>query len=146
IVYLAGLVVHKRSTSYQDLAGSAAEGEGLAQQLHERLAQQHREVIAQLEAGTLDLKALAVAPAPPVAVASCEGLDVRLLNPKSWLASGNATLEVEVRRRVSAEEMGGADIEAFLESEKDRSAPIRARADVKGRATLKFTLPSAVAD
>ena len=62
VVYEAGLVVHKRSTSYQDLAGSAAEGEGLAQQLHERLAQQHREVIAQLEAGTLHLKALADAP------------------------------------------------------------------------------------
>jgi hypothetical protein len=146
VVYRAGLVVHKRSTSYQDLAGSAAKGGGLAQQLHERLAQQHREVIAQLEAGTLHLKALADAPAPAAAVASCEGLDVRLLNPKSWLASGNATLEVELRRRGSAEEIGGAYIEAFLESEKDRSVPIRASADVQGRATLKFPLPSAVAD
>ena len=79
-------------------------------------------------------------------MASYEGLDVRLLNPKSWLASGNATLEVELRRRGSAEEIGGADIEAFLENEKDRSAPFRASADVQGRATLKFPLPSAVAD
>jgi hypothetical protein len=146
VVCVAGLVVHKRSTSYQDLAGSAAEGEDLAQQVHERLAQQHREVIAQLEAGTLPLKALADAPAPAAAVASYEGLDVRLLNPKSWLASGNATLEVELRRRGSAEEIGGADIEAFLESEKARSTPIRASADVQGRATLKFPLPSTVAD
>ena len=146
VVYRAGLVVHKRSTSYQDLAGSAVERTGLAQHLHEQLAQQHREVIAQLEAGTLHLKALADPPAPAAAAASYEGLDVRLLNPKSWLASGNATLEVELRRRGSAEEIGGADIEAFLESEKDRSASIRANADGKGRATLKFPLPSAVAD
>jgi hypothetical protein len=146
VVYQAGLVVHKRSTRYQDFAGRAAEEGNQTQQLHERLKQQHREVIAQLEAGTLLLKAFVDAPAPAGASAPREGLDVRLLNPKSWLASGNATLEVELRRGDSAGEIGGANIEVFLESEKDRSAPIRTSTDVKGRATLKFPLPSAVAD
>jgi hypothetical protein len=146
VVYMAGLVVHKRSTGYQDLAGGAAEGDSLAQKLHERLAQQHREVIAQLEAGTLHLKTVADVAVPAAAVAPYEDLDVRLLNPKSWLASSDATLEVELRRKGSAEEIGGADVEAFLESETARSTPIRASSDVRGRATLKFRLPRAVAD
>src|ERR1700688_791040 len=54
VVYQSGRVVHRRSTSYADYAGST-DAESLAQQLHERLAQQHREVIAGLEAGSLSL-------------------------------------------------------------------------------------------
>ena len=52
VVYQAGRVVYKRSTSYEEFA-RGTEAEDLAQKLHERLAQQHREVIAELEAGTL---------------------------------------------------------------------------------------------
>src|SRR6266481_10225457 len=55
VVYMAGRVVYKRSSSYQDLTGVTAKGEALAKQLHERLSQQHHEVMAQLEAGTLQL-------------------------------------------------------------------------------------------
>jgi hypothetical protein len=146
VVYVAGRVVHKRSTSYQDLTGGTAEGEVLAKQLHERLSQQHREVMAQLEAGMLQLNEPAGAPVKVVAVASSEELEVRLLNPKSWLEAGNATLEVELRNKVSETAIGGADVEAFLEAGKKRSAPIRTRADAKGHATLSFPLPSAVAE
>src|SRR3984893_15584020 len=63
VVYVAGRVVHKRSTSYQDFTGGAAEGEALANPLHKRLSVQHREVIAQLEAGTLALNELGATPA-----------------------------------------------------------------------------------
>jgi len=146
VVYVAGRVVHKRSTSYQDLTGGTAEGEALAKQLHERLSLQHREVMAQLEAGTLPLNEPAGAAVKVVAVASSEELEVRLLNPKSWLEAGNATLEVELRNKVSETAIGGADVEAFLEAGKKRSAPIRTRADLKGHATLSFPLPSAVAE
>src|SRR5712675_3620324 len=54
VVYEAGRVVYKRSTSYADFAKTANAG-GLQKQLHERLAQQHHEVINELEAGTLPL-------------------------------------------------------------------------------------------
>src|SRR5260370_25028242 len=80
VVYVAGRVVHKRSTSYQDLTARTAKGEALANQLHERLSQQHREVVAQLAAGTLQLNEPAVAPVKTAAVASSETLGVRLLN------------------------------------------------------------------
>jgi hypothetical protein len=146
VVYVAGRVVHKRSSSYEDLTGGAAKGEALEKQLHERLSQQHHEVMAQLEAGTIDLTPPVRAPAKVVAAVSTEGLEVILLNPKSWLASGNATLEVELRQKGSAQAIGGADVEVFLEAEKDRSTPSRTRADAKGRAKLSFQMPSAVSD
>jgi len=146
VVYVAGRVVHKRSTSYQDLTGGTAGGEALANQLHERLSQQHREVMAQLEAGTLQLNELAAAAVKVVAAAPSEALEVRLLNPKSWMEAGNAKLEVELRNKVSEMAIGGADVEAFLEADKKRSAPIRTRADAKGHATVSFPLPSAVAE
>jgi hypothetical protein len=146
VVYVAGRVVHKRSSSYEDLTRGTAKGEALEEQLHERLSQQHRDVMAQLEAGTLQFSVPGVAPAKVAVVASEEELEVHLLNPKSWLASGNAALEVELRQKGSAEAIGGADIEAFLEAGKERSAAFRTRADAKGRATLSFPLPSTVAD
>jgi hypothetical protein len=144
VVYVAGRVVHKRSSTYKDLTGGTVKGEALAEKLHERLSQQHREVIAQLEAGTLPLNEAGRISVKVVAAASKEELEVRLLNPNSWLTSGNATLEVELRKKVSAVAVGGADVEVFLEAGKQRSSTIRARADAKGRATLRFPLPSTV--
>jgi hypothetical protein len=146
VVYVSGRVVHKRSCSYEDLTSRVPEGEVLALQLHERLAHQHREVMAQLEAGTLQLNVPGGARARAVPAASNEKVEVHLLNRKSWLASGTATLEVEMRHKGSAAAIGGADVEAFLEAGKDRSASIRTRADAKGRAMLSFPLPSAVTD
>src|ERR1700684_873033 len=56
VVYQTGRVVYKRSTSYEDFLAAASQDQEVAEQLHERLSQQHREVIAQLEAGTLSLR------------------------------------------------------------------------------------------
>src|ERR1700752_2545752 len=52
VVYLSGRVVHKRSTNYQNFARERAE-KSLTLWLRDRLSQQHREVIAELEAGTI---------------------------------------------------------------------------------------------
>jgi hypothetical protein len=144
VVYVAGRVVHKRSSTYKDLTGGTLKGEALEEKLHERLSEQHREVIAQLEAGTLPLNEPGRASAKKAAAASKEELEVRLLNPNSWLTSGHATLDVELRKKASAAAIGGADVEAFLEAGKQRSASIRTRADAKGRATLSFPLPATV--
>jgi hypothetical protein len=146
VVYAAGRVVHKRSSSYQDLTNGATKGEALETQLHERLSQQHREVMAQLEAGTLQLNVPEAAPAQKTPATSNEELEVFLLNPKSWLASGNVTLQIELRRKGSVEAIGGADVQAFLETDKNRSSPFRGRTDARGRATLSFPLPVTVAD
>jgi hypothetical protein len=146
VVYVAGRVVHKLSTSYKDLTGGAAMGEALAKLLHERLSKQHHEVMAQLEAGTLQLHGPGGAPAKKPAAASKEVLEVLLLNPKSWLVSSDATLEVELRQKGSARAIRGAETMAFLEGEQDGTTSSHARTDAKGRATLKFRLPATIAD
>ena len=144
VVYVSGRVVHKRSTSYQDLTAGTTKGEALANQLHERLSQQHHDVMAQLEAGTLPLNDSATTPVKAVAAASKERLEIRLLNPKTWLEGAKATLEIELRKKNLARPVGGADVEAFLEAGKKRSAPIGTRADAQGHATLRFSLPAVV--
>ena len=145
VVYRSGRVVHKRSTSYADFAGSA-EPESMAQQLHEKLAHQHRDVIAELEGGSLSLNSNSAASPQLNEMDSVEGLVLRLLNPKSWLTPAGAILEVELQRRNSTEPIADADVEAFLERDKQRTSRVRTRADEQGRATLRFPMPSAVED
>jgi hypothetical protein len=145
VVYLSGRVVFKRSTSYEQFA-SGTEAKTLAQKLHERLAQQHREVIAELEAGTLALHGKEKVP-PTVQDAeavrgddSHDGLDLRLLNPKSWFAAGNVALEIELCIKNSKVPVGDADVEAFLEIEKRRTPCAEVRTNAEGRALLKFPI------
>jgi hypothetical protein len=150
VVYEGGRVIHRRSTDYHDLAGLAADSEARQRVLHERLAQQHRDVIAQLEAGTLSSGTqagrLPQRSAPPVQ----PGLEVRLLNPGSWLTSGNATLEIELRRssvaRGAAQEFADAKIEAAIEDPNGDSVAFRTHTNSSGRATLRFPIPSTLAD
>ena len=145
VVYLAGRVVYKRSASYQQFA-SGAETETLAQKLHERLAQQHREVIAELEAGTIPESN--EAKARPVAedADTPNGLDLRVLNPKSCFEAGNVNLEIELSDKNSKQRVGGADVQACLEQEKQRIPCAEASTDDKGCATLKFPMPPDVAE
>ncbi|MGH9679042.1 MAG: hypothetical protein ACRD4Y_03760, partial [Candidatus Acidiferrales bacterium] len=124
------------------------QGAGLAEQLHERLAQQHRNVIAQLEAGTLPLrgKEKSQTESSEEKEESGEGIDVGLQNPKTWLTAGAATLEVELRGRNSTRGIPGAEVEAMLEHGKERIHCSVVQADARGRATLQFPMPAAAAD
>ena len=140
VVYMAGRVVYKRSASYEKFA-SRIEGETLAKKLHERLAQQHRDVIAELEAGTLAIHGKEKAAPAAENADPHDSFDVRLMNPKSWFAAGNVTLEIELREKDSEQRVGDADLEACLEHEKQRIPCADACTDANGRATLKFPMP-----
>jgi hypothetical protein len=149
VVYEAGRVVYKQSTNYADFAAAIPkEGADLAQQLHERLAHQHRDVIAQLEAGTLALRGKEKArPEPPeVEEEASDGLDVRLANPKTWLEAGKVTLEVELRRRKSRQVVEDAEVEAFVERGKERIHCLVAQTDEAGKVTLKFPMPGTASE
>jgi hypothetical protein len=147
VVYEAGRVVHKRSTCYQDLVASLPPAESLAQGLHARLVQQHREVIAELEGGTLKLDVVQGQSSDQGNAANPRGrLEVRLLNSDSWLCSGKATLEIELCRKGSAQPLAGALIEVLLENGDTGSEPVRALAGASGRATVQFPLPPTVGD
>jgi len=145
VVYMAGRVVYKRSTSYEKFA-SGVYAETLAQKLHERLAQQHREVIAELEAGTLPIHGKEKPRRAAEKADAQEGLELRLRNPKTWFAMGNVILEIELREKNSEQRVGDADMEACLEHEKQRIPCAEARTDANGCATLKFPMPANVTE
>ena len=143
VVYLSGRVIHKRSTSYQQFAAGMDE-KVLAEKLHERLAQQHREVIAQLEAGTI---AVPGKPAPDAQNAEEEaGLALTLLNPKTWLKAGIVHLEISLEEKLSRKKIADAEVQVFLEHEKRRAGCADARTDSNGLATLEFPMPANAAD
>src|SRR5579871_2940594 len=82
VVLAGGRVVHRRSSSYQDLLSGQTPSEAA---LRRRVEGQHREVVDGLRSGTLAID-------DP----RQSGLALRLCNPTSWLAEGRASLEVEV--------------------------------------------------
>jgi hypothetical protein len=139
VVYMSGRVIYKRSASYEKFA-SGTEAETLAQKLHERLSQQHREVIAELEAGTLPIHGKEKAPPAAENAGTHEGLDLRLRNPKNWYAAGNVILEIELCIKNSQVPVGNADVQAFLEVEKHRIPCAEVRTNAEGRAMLKFPI------
>ncbi len=126
IVYVEGCVLHRRSTHYEKLCGSAKPGEAA---LRERIEQQHRGVIEELRAGTLKLDLAAPA-----------GIEVRLLNPTSWFAQGRAALQIEVRERGTQRPAADVQVEATLEGAADPGR-FAACTDTEGRAELSFSLP-----
>jgi hypothetical protein len=146
VVYLSGRVVYKRKTSYEKFL-KGAYPESLAQKLHERLARQHREVIAELEAGSLPFQSNEKEKAKPAAEGGGhESLHSRLINPQSWLAAGNVTLEIELSEVNLKQRIGGADIQASVEHEKHRLPCGNGQTNAKGLATLKFPMPSNLAE
>src|ERR1700674_5349421 len=84
VVLSQGQVLHRRSTSYQDLlAGGAAD----PATLRARVEQQHQDILDGLQAGSLALQS----PAPGQSGA----IEVKVHNVQ-WLAAGRALLELEV--------------------------------------------------
>jgi|SRR5215831_6419175 len=133
VVYQNGRILRRKSTSYADFAsGSGFSPEALG----ERVENQHREVIEALRAGALDAE---IAAAEEKA-ARAAGIEVRLLNPKAWLAAGKVALEVEVLRRSNNQPVGGATVEAWIDGAL-RQDHHSATADESGRARIEFELP-----
>lgn len=145
VVYMAGRVVYKRSTSYEIFA-RGMDPETLAQKLHERLSRQHRDVIADLEGGILPFQSKEKSQPAAEKAETLNSLDLRLMNPKAWLVAGNMVLEIELSEKNSKRPIGDADVEACLEHETRRALCAEGRTDVKGCATLKLPVPSDVAE
>ena len=130
-IYLQGRVVHRHSTNYEHLTASKDFSEDV---LRKRVAEQHRYVMEELRAGALSAE-IALATAP-----SAGAIQVRLLNPQSWLSAGNVSLDVEIRRRSDQQPQPEAQIEALIEGAL-RDGPCVATADQQGRARIEFPLP-----
>ena len=135
-VYAQGQVMHRRTSSYQDLLDSPGADEAA---LKQRVEQQHHSVLEEMHAGKLKFDW-------PTATKSCPaasfpaGIQVQLLNPASWLAASTASLHIEVRARGSRQPVEDASVEVTLEGARG-PARFAARTNAQGYAELIFPLP-----
>jgi hypothetical protein len=144
VVYQGGRVVHKRNTDYKGLVAGAGDPKAVEDQLHTLLSKQHKEVIALLEGGYLNLESHA-ANAPSKSMSRLpEALRIEFENPTSWLVSGKVVLEVRVLRNNTGAE--SAEVVAFIEDTENRSEPCYSRTDSLGLTELKFPMPASVSD
>jgi hypothetical protein len=140
VVYQNGRIFHRKASNYEQFAASA---EFSPEELHRRVAEQHRTVIESIRAGELDAE-IAAAAAESNAAASAAikaaGIQVQLLNPGSWLSAGNVALDVEVSRRADRQPQSGAQVEAMIEGSLggERHGGV---CDDQGRVKIKFPLP-----
>ena len=133
-VYLNGMVVYRRSTSYESIAKSPA---FTPEALKHRVEEQHRAVIQELRSNTLDAeiaKSVEDAKRAP-------GIQVRLLNPKSWLSNGKVTLDLEILRRADRRREEGARAVALIEGA-GPSVVHSGISDAQGKARIEFSLPA----
>jgi hypothetical protein len=133
-IYLNGMVVYRRSTSYESAAKSP---EFTAEALKQRVEEQHRAVIQELRSNVFDAEiAKSVEDAK-----QAQGIQVRLVNPKSWLANGKATLDLEILRRADRRPEEGARAVALI----DGAGPSLVHSgisDAQGKAHIEFPLPA----
>jgi len=132
-VYQSGRVLLRRSSSYEQLAASAGFS---AEELRQRVEDQHRAIIEGLRSGALNEEIAAalhpVSPAP--------GIQVQLLNPGSWLSAGSVSLDVEIIRLADRQPEAGAQVEALIEGAL-RDSRHSGTCDEQGRVKIQFPLP-----
>ncbi len=133
-VYQHGRVLYRRASNYQEYEGST---EFSADGLRERVHEQHRRIIEDLRAGVFDAE---IAAAQELAVRT-GGIQVQLLNPTSWLAGGNVSLDVEIVRRADRQPQAGAQVEAAIEGAAE-SASHAGTSDEHGRVRIEFPMPA----
>jgi hypothetical protein len=133
-VYQNGMVLHRHSSGYEQFAQSA---EFSPETLRRRVEKQHRTVIDDLRSGALD-------PAIAKAIENAKqasGIQVHLLNPKSWLSGGKVSLDLEILRRADRRPEEGVRVVASIEGA-DQDSPHKGTSDVQGRARIEFPLPT----
>lgn len=133
-VYQNGRVLYRHSRSYEHFAKSA---EFNLDDLRERVEEQHRSVIEDLQSGILDTEIAAAMEKGTRAA----GIQVQLLNPKSWLSGRDVSLELEILRRSDHQPEVGVEVEAAIEGP-SREGPFKGQSDERGRVRLRFPLPA----
>jgi hypothetical protein len=133
VIYLSGMVVHRRSSDYSEFAASLVFSPA---ELRLLVEQQHRTVIDDLRAGTLDAEIAASAEQ----ALRAGGIQVQLLNTGSWLSAGTVSLDLEIVRRADRAPEAGAQVEAMIEGaiEEKRHSGISGG---DGRVKIEFPLP-----
>lgn len=154
-VYSGGRVVHRRTTSYNDLLKTDGDRQGL---LQKRVEDQHRAVIDEIRAGILQLppspaavqhsaggaSAVSAAgagkPSDTVPAPSLDDIVVTLINASSWIHGGHANLQIAVRARQTSQPKAGATIRVTLEGALSPTQ-FEASTGAQGYVEVKFALP-----
>jgi hypothetical protein len=144
MVYQNGRVLHRRSCDYREFKDSP---DFNADALHDRVQQQHKNVIEDLRSGAIGTDAAASAGsngdgrgAGTLAEPGSSGIQVQLLNPESWLTAGNILLNVEIVSRADQQPQCGAQVEAMIEGSLDETRHL-ATTDAQGRTQILFPMP-----
>jgi hypothetical protein len=135
VVYQQGRILHRRASNYEQGADAAPFG---AEELRQRVEEQHRSVIEALRSGALDAE---IASAEAVTQAARpSGIQVQLLNPGSWLSAGKVSLELEVSRKTDQQPQAGAAVKAVIEGAL-ADGTHSGTSDDQGRVHIHFPLP-----
>jgi hypothetical protein len=133
LVYHRGQILHRRNSSYSEIVSAPDYSEDA---LSKRVENQHRSVIEEVRTG-----AISVPPSSLRANSSSQGIQVRLRNAKSWVANGQATLDVEVLKRADQSPVSDANVVAYLNGVKE-SARFNGKTAADGVAEIRFAMPN----
>jgi hypothetical protein len=149
-VYSRGRVLHRRTKSYSDLLPLNADKE---QALKLRLDDQHRTVMEEIRSGVLQLavpQPPVAPPAPsapppplkaaPTATSSVKPIIMELMNARTWLSAGRATLQVAIRHKEGGSGIAGVRITARIEGAAERTE-FSAETRASGQALIEFSMP-----
>ena len=141
VVYHHGRVLYRHSRNYQHFAKSP---EFNPHDLRDRVEEQHRSVIEDLRTGVLDGEIQAAIEKTARAGAGATGtagIQVQLLNPKSWLSGGEVSLDLEIVRRGDRRPEQGAQVQVAIEGA-GKEVACRGQSDERGRVRFQFPLPA----
>ncbi len=148
-VYSRGRVLHRRTKSYSDLLPLNADKE---QALKLRLDDQHRTVMEEIRSGVLQLAvpqppAAPSAPTPqppakaaPTTTSSLKPIVMELMNARTWLSAGRATLQVAIRHKEGGSGIAGVRITARIEGAAEPTE-FSAETRASGQALIEFSMP-----
>ncbi|HEV2195293.1 MAG TPA: hypothetical protein VGR55_06905 [Candidatus Acidoferrum sp.] len=144
-VYLRGRVLHRRTNSFSDLLPLNSDRE---QALKLRVDTQHRSVVDEIRSGKLKLsggndgKAAAPQAAAGSSAIAGAGLNLELLNAKTWLSGKHASLQIAVNDQAN-KPVERATVMARVEGAAEPAA-FSAETNLLGRAKLEFEMPPVV--
>lgn len=133
LVYHGGQILHRRNSNYSDIVDAPGYSE---EALSERVENQHRSVIEEVRSGAISVPRDSARPNR-----SAQGIQVCLRNPNSWLANGQATLDVQVLKRADQSPIAGANVEAYLSGVKEVGR-FNGETAADGVAQIRFAMPS----
>jgi hypothetical protein len=144
VVYQNGMVLCRRSSNYESFAASA---EFTPEALRHRVEVQHRQVIEDLRSGALAeevatarQKAQEKAQQKANEQAAASAIQIKLLNPDSWLTAGTVSLDLAILSRADQQPKAGVHIEAMIEGAL-QEARHSGTSDDQGRVQIQFPFP-----